>query len=162
MWILIIVGIIAVIIFQMVQAQNKRREQEQEAHQKEIKEIKEKSGYDEDEQELKDLNIALKEAIANSKKKTYTKTIDGFKDTYVKINENYSEPLDLVYEDIKELKGQIRSLKKKIKNKYIQELKSLKLVFSKAYKDELNAYSTIVLQQKKERIKVLKKKLSFK
>ena len=39
MWILIIVGIIAVIIFQMVQAQNKRREQEQEAHQKEIKEI---------------------------------------------------------------------------------------------------------------------------
>jgi hypothetical protein len=36
------------------------------------------------------------------------------------------------------------------------------LVFSKAYKDELNAYSTIALQQKKERIKVLKKKLSFK
>ena len=71
MWILIIVGIIAVIIFQMIQALNKRREQEQEEHQREIKEIKEKSGYDEDEQELKDLNMALKEAITNSKKKTY-------------------------------------------------------------------------------------------
>ncbi len=146
----------------MIQALNKRREQEQEEHQREIKEIKEKSGYDEDEQELKDLNMALKEAITNSKKKTYTKTIDGFKDTYVQINENYSEPLDHINEDIKELKEKIKILKKKINNKYIKELKSLKLVFSKAYKDELNFYSNIALQQKKERIKVLKKKLSLK
>ena len=67
----------------------------------------------------KNIKLDLKTAIANTKKKTHTKIIDGTKETYVKINENYSEPLDSIYEDIKELKKEIKELEKEIKSKNV-------------------------------------------
>ena len=112
-----ILGFLVYIGFGLLYAEKKKRQEDRIENAKRFQELKEKVGYDEDKERLKDLKIDLKKAIANSKKKTHIKTIDGYKETYVQINKNYSESLEDIHEDIKELKNEIKELEKEIKLK---------------------------------------------
>jgi hypothetical protein len=112
-----ILGFLVYVGFGLLYAEKKKRKEDRIENAKRFQELKEKTGYDEDKERLKDLKIDLKEAIANSKKKTHTKTIDGHKEIYVQINKNYFESLETIHEDIKELKKEIKELEKEIKSK---------------------------------------------
>ena len=116
---ILLLGFLAFFFYANWNYEKKKRQEDLDDSARRIEEIKNKTGYDEDKERLKNIKLDLKTAIANTKKKTHTKIIDGTKETYVKINENYSEPLDSISEDIKELKKEIKELEKEIKSKNV-------------------------------------------